>query len=168
MQVPRWKQMTFQSNFGKQLTFAQLCYFRKFHSEYSLNINIPYISCFCEVFENCCLLVKLLNKQRLKLLQSFPTNPHDKFEKFSRESSENKCMLNKCLSCNFSVIVKTLKSTEEESESETSIATTGSSNYFSLVINVALQSAVGKLQEESLNQKLIFHPTTQYICLKKI
>ena len=42
----------------------------------NLNSNIPCISWLCEICENCCFLVKELNKQRKKVLWSFPTNSH--------------------------------------------------------------------------------------------
>ena len=77
---------SFESEFRKQLTFLQLYNFFKYHKEYSFTKKVPYISCFCEICENCYLLVKALHKRIKKLLESFPINPHDNVENFSCKS----------------------------------------------------------------------------------
>ena len=53
---------SFESKFGKILTFSQLYDFLKGRKEYVYNINIPHASCLCEICENSSLLAKGLNK----------------------------------------------------------------------------------------------------------
>ena len=81
-----------------------------------------------EVCEKCCLLVKGLSKRRKKLLQSFPTNPLYIAKKLICNCSESDCLLDKCSNCKSSVIFETFISNVDESESETSIATTDDSS----------------------------------------
>ena len=82
---------SFESKFGKQLTFLQLYNFFKRHKEYPFNRKVPYKSCFCEICENCYLLVKELHKRRKKLLESFPTNLHIFTIDESSDDSSGKC-----------------------------------------------------------------------------
>lgn len=53
---------SFNSKFGKKLTFSQLYDFLKAHKEYVYHTNIPHASCLCEICENTSLLTKGLNK----------------------------------------------------------------------------------------------------------
>ena len=88
----------FESKYGKQLMFLQLMTSLNFTQNIRVNSNIPCTSCLCEIWENCCLLVKGLNKWRKKVLQSFPTNPDGILKTFSCNSNVNDCMLDICSS----------------------------------------------------------------------
>ena len=118
---------SFESKIVNELTFSQFYDFFKLHTQYSFNSNIPCTSCLCKICENCCLLVKGLNKRRKKLLRSFLTNPPNIVEKFSCDPSESDCILDKCPNCKSSVIFETFISNEEQSESDTNIAATDES-----------------------------------------
>ena len=52
---------SFETGFGKELTFLQFYDFLKLHKGYTFNSNIPHISCLCEIYENYSLFAKGLN-----------------------------------------------------------------------------------------------------------
>ena len=64
----------------------------------------------------------------MKRLQRFPTNSDNIVEKFSCNSSESDCLLDKWCTCKSPVNVETFILNGEESESETSIVTTDESS----------------------------------------
>ena len=81
------------------MTFSQLYNFLKACKEYSYNKNIPHGSCLCDIFENCVLLAKGLNK---KIEEPLLKNPHNLVEKFACDLNIKKCVLDQCQSCSSS------------------------------------------------------------------
>ena len=76
----------------------------KSHKEYVYNTDMPHVSCLCEICENSLLLVRGLNKQK-KFKEKLPNNPHDLNQRFSCNSDEEECMLEKCISCKSSDLI---------------------------------------------------------------
>ena len=89
---------SFEAKFNKNLTFSQVNDFFKSHKYYVYNTDIPHVSCLCEICENSSLLVRGMNKQK-KFKENLPNNPHDLVERFSCNSDDAECMLEKCISC---------------------------------------------------------------------
>ena len=89
---------SFEAKFNKNLTFSQVNDFFKSHKYYVYNTDIPHVSCLCEICENSSLLVRGMNKQK-KFKEDLPNNPHDLVERFSCNSDDAECMLEKCISC---------------------------------------------------------------------
>ena len=89
-------EQSFETKFGKELTFPRLCEFLKLHKEYTLNSNIPHTSCLCEICRNSSLCAKGLNNREKIFREMFPTSPHGLVEKFSCNSDKGNCMFEKC------------------------------------------------------------------------
>ena len=89
---------SFEAKFNKNLTFSQVNDFFKSHKYYVYNTDIPHVSCLCEICENSSLLVRGMNKQK-KFKENLPNNPDDLVERFSCNSDDAECMLEKCISC---------------------------------------------------------------------
>ena len=149
--------------------FSHLCDFLKLHKEYLSNTNILYPSCLCESSKNGCLLVTGVKPRRKKRLsESFPSNLHNTVKKSSSISNQRTCIWNKRSTSKSSVIVETLTS-NEESESKISIATTDeSSDDSSDKCDVTFYRWKAVEKKELLNQKFIYHLTMQYLRSKKI
>ena len=81
------------------LTLSQLCNFLESCKEYVYNTDVTHSFCLCQIYENSSLLARGLNKQtkKQKIKEKLPNNQHDLVERFSCNSDEAECMLEKSL-----------------------------------------------------------------------
>ena len=88
---------SFETRFGKELTFSQLFDFLKLQKEYTFNSNVPHTSCIYKKCGKSSLFANGLNHRKKIVSEKFPTNPYDLTEKFSCNSDEGNCLLEKYL-----------------------------------------------------------------------
>ena len=93
---------SFEFSFGKKIKFHQLCEYIKSNREYAYNRDIPQLSCFCEICENVCFIVKALNK-KIMSCKVVPADPHSLAEKYTCGSTSRTCMFSENKCCYFTV-----------------------------------------------------------------
>ena len=89
------------------LTLSQLCNFLESCKEYVYKTDVTHSFCLCQIYENSSLLARGLNKQtkKQKIKEKLPNNQHDLVERFSCNSDEAECMLEKRISCKSSDLI---------------------------------------------------------------
>ena len=120
---------SFETRFGKKLTFSELFDFLKLQKEYTFNSNIPYTSCLCKKCGKSSLFAKGLNHRKKTFREKFPTNPYGLVKKFSCNSDEGNCLLEKCLLWKSSETIDDIK-LESSSDTDSSCENAYSSKKF--------------------------------------
>ena len=109
---------TFESNFGKKLTFRQLYDIFKKNKQYIFNKKIPQWSCLCEICENAVFLVNGMNKKLFPECR-LPETVNELVAKFSC-SEEPACMNSQCDECSSTEMDITNFNVELLSDADTS------------------------------------------------
>ena len=122
-------EQSLETRYGKELTFSQFYDFLKLHKEHTFNSNIPHISCFCKICGNSSFFGKGLNDRKSIFREKFLTKPHDLVEKFSCNTDEGECMLEKCSLWKSSETLDDMK-LDSSSDTDSSSENTYSSKYF--------------------------------------
>lgn len=107
---------TFESTFGKKLTFRQLYDVFKQNKQYIFNKKIPQWSCLCEICENAVYLVNGLNKKLFPECR-LPATVNELVARFSC-SDKADCMTGKCVECSSTKISTDHFNTELHSDAD--------------------------------------------------
>ena len=85
----------FKTQFGKEITFRQVCPLLKQRKQYIFNKRIPQWSCLCEICENAIFLVHGMNKKLFPECP-LPVTVDELVAKFSCVDEAEDCMVGKC------------------------------------------------------------------------
>lgn len=108
---------TYESKFGKKITFRQLYDMFKKNKQYIFNKKIPQWSCLCEICENATFLVNGMNKKLFPECR-LPETVNELVAKFSCSTDDENCMNTRCNECKSTGIMLTNFNIESQTDTD--------------------------------------------------